>query len=91
MSNMIDVANDKLISFRRVAGKFSVNIQTVNLWRRRGLECVKVGGKWFTTAAALNAFSIPSGKPSATRPAAAPVDPAHEEAMRELSQRFARR
>jgi hypothetical protein len=88
---MIDVANDKLIDLHRVAGKFDVSIQTVNLWRRRGrLECVKVGGRWKTTPEALNAFAV-RNVASQSKPAAAPVDPAHEEAMRELSQRFARR
>jgi hypothetical protein len=68
---MIDVAADELLSFDAVAKKLGVKKQTVGLWRRRGLECVRVGGRWYTTPAALNRFSVPSSAAKASAQAEA--------------------
>lgn len=54
---MIDVAKDELIPFAEVAERFKVTMQTVHSWSCQGLEAVKMGRKWYTTAAALNGFA----------------------------------
>lgn len=63
----INVATDTLIPLvgsplhgeQSVAARFEVSNETVSKWRRTGrLKAVKVGQRWFTKAAALNAFSV---------------------------------
>jgi hypothetical protein len=59
---MIDVATDTLIPMDEVAKRFGVAYRTAMTWPQRlGLEARKVGGRVYTTPAALNAIAKPCG------------------------------
>lgn len=60
----IDIVEDKLIPLvSRKEGEVSVesitgkNPKTILKWTKGVLACVKIGGSWYTTKAALEAFS----------------------------------
>jgi hypothetical protein len=54
---MINVARENLIYFGTLAERLHVSQQAIHTWRRRGLEAIKLGGKWYTSERALNAYA----------------------------------
>lgn len=79
---MIDAASDQLIPLHEVAKRFQVSRECVRRWRvNKGLECCRVGGRWYTTADAINRFASRSGGERKQ-------DARHNDAVRQLRSRF---
>ena len=60
---MIDLTQETPISISDVAKMFGVSRSTTDAWRKKGLECFRMGGKVFTTKEALNRFQQPDSLP----------------------------
>lgn len=99
-SAMINVAKDELIPLdgepfkgrESVASRFDVGRFATRSWRTSGrLECVRVGGRWFTTAEALNDFAQDSSEQAANKRQAAKsqrTNPRYLAAKEKLEQQF---
>ncbi len=55
---MIDLTRENPVSIKQVAEMFGVHRRTVEAWFGAGLERVKLGGRVYTTRAALQRFSV---------------------------------
>lgn len=66
---MIDIARETPIFVSDFAAQQGVTYQTAKDWIDRGLlEAVKIGGRWKTTAAAINAFARRPRVPQVVNP-----------------------
>lgn len=54
---MIDIRKERPLSIKRVAAVMDVDRRTIERWFTLGLERIKLGGKVYTSKAALYRFS----------------------------------
>jgi len=61
---MVNIIHDRLFTPEQAAAHFGVSRPTIYAWLRRGLESVRMGGRRYTTAEALQRFARQDTKSS---------------------------